>query len=99
MLATESVGIGGVRFPRNVGLSGWCGWSRAGVLGGGCAARAPAGAVTGSRVAEDAPGVQPVRGRDRAGSGTGVAGGAAAGGDRGVGPVAAFASWWFLPGT
>ena len=36
----------------------WCRRSRAGVSGGGCAARAPAGAVTGSREAEDVPGVQ-----------------------------------------
>jgi hypothetical protein len=49
----------GVRFPRNVGVPAWCGRSRAGLSGGGCAARAPTCAVTGSRVAEDVPGVHP----------------------------------------
>jgi len=55
----KSLGVGGVGFPRNVGPLARCGWSRAGVCGGGCAARAPAGAVTGSRVPEDERGVQP----------------------------------------
>jgi len=41
--------------PAKRGLLAGCGWSRAGVCGGGCVARAPAGAVTGSRVAGDRP--------------------------------------------
>ena len=38
--------------PAKLGWRGGCGWSRAGVAGVRCAARAPAGAVTGSRVAD-----------------------------------------------
>jgi ribosomal protein S18 acetylase RimI-like enzyme len=37
---------------RETGGRGSCGWSRADVAGDRCAARAPAGAVTGSRVAD-----------------------------------------------
>jgi hypothetical protein len=45
--------------PAKLGpLEGW-GWSRAGVAGDRCAARAPAGAVTGSRVAGARRDVQP----------------------------------------
>ena len=38
--------------PAKLGWRGGCEWSRAGVAGVRCAARAPAGAVTGSRVAD-----------------------------------------------
>jgi hypothetical protein len=44
---------------RETGAGGSCGWSRAGVAGDRCAARAPAGAVTGSRVADARRVVQP----------------------------------------
>jgi hypothetical protein len=40
------------RGSRETGAAWGCGWSRAGVAGDRCAARAPAGAVTGSRVAD-----------------------------------------------
>jgi transposase len=45
--------------PAKLGPRDGCGWSRAGVCGDRCAARAPAGAVTGSRVADAGPVVQP----------------------------------------
>ena len=45
--------------PAKLGRRGRCGWSRAGAAGDRCAARAPAGAVTGSRVADDGRVVQP----------------------------------------
>ena len=47
---------------RETGAAGGCGWSRAGVAGGRCAARAPAGAVTGSGVAGAGPGAAGVSG-------------------------------------
>ena len=89
-----------MRFPRNVGLAPGCRRSRAGVSGGGCAARAPAGAVTGSRVAEDVAGVQRGCRRDCGlVCAVWVAGGAGAGDDRGVLPVTPFAPWCFVPGS
>ena len=45
--------------PAKLGRRGRCGWSRAGVAGDRCAARAPAGAVTGSRVPDGGRAVQP----------------------------------------
>ncbi len=45
--------------PAKLGPDDGCGWSRAGVAGDRCAARAPAGAVTGSRVADAGRVVQP----------------------------------------
>ena len=45
--------------PAKLGRRGGCGWSRAGVAGDRCAARAPAGAVTGSRVPDGGRAVQP----------------------------------------
>jgi len=72
-----------VRFPQNVGLSAWRRRPRAGVSGDRCAARAPAGAVTGSRVAGDVPGVQL----------------SVAAGDRGVLPVTPYAPWCLVAGN
>ena len=44
--------------PAKLGRRGWCGWVTGRRAGDRCAARAPAGAVTGSRVAQDRRGVQ-----------------------------------------
>ena len=45
--------------PAKLGRRGGCGWSRAGVAGDRCAARAQAGAMTGSRVPDGGRAVQP----------------------------------------
>src|SRR5215472_819043 len=62
-LAQVSPGALRREVPAKRGAVGLWRRSRAGVSGGGCAARAPAGTVTGSRVAGDVPGVQPWRRR------------------------------------
>jgi len=81
--------------PAKLGRRGWCRWSRAGVAGDRCAARAPAGAVTGSRVPDDGGG-RPAGNRARPGGR--VAGRASRGDDGGVLPVTPFAPWCFVPG-
>jgi hypothetical protein len=52
----DSWWVWGRGVPAKLGRRGRCGWSRAGVSGDRCAARAPAGAVTGSRVPDDGGG-------------------------------------------